>query len=91
VKFLIDQGLPRSTVQHLQDVGVEAEHVGDLDLARATDKTIIDEGKNREAVVVTLDSDFLALLALLALLASFPIFVPSSSFVVYLRFHLAEA
>jgi predicted nuclease of predicted toxin-antitoxin system len=64
VKFLLDQGLPRSTVQHLQNVGVVAEHVGDLGLARATDETIVDEGRNREAVVVTLDSDFHALLAL---------------------------
>jgi len=64
MKFLLDQGLPRSTVQHLQNMGMEAEHVGRLGLATATDETILDEARDRGAIVVTLDSDFHALLAL---------------------------
>lgn len=64
MKFLLDQGLPRSTVQHLQGMGLEAEHVGSLGLATASDEAILEEGRNRDAIVVTLDSDFHALLAL---------------------------
>ena len=64
MKFLLDQGLPRSTVGHLQTMQLDAEHVGHLGLATATDETILMEGRNRDAVVVTLDSDFHALLAL---------------------------
>ena len=64
MKFLLDQGLPRSTVRHLQAMRLDAEHVGHLGLATATDETILTEGRNRDAVVVTLDSDFHALLAL---------------------------
>ena len=64
MKFLLDQGLPRSTVRHLEGMGLEAEHVGKLGLATASDETILDEGRDRGAVVVTLDSDFHALLAL---------------------------
>ena len=58
MRFLLDQGLPRSTVAHLQTKAIEAEHVGDLGLARASDETILTESRNRGAVVVTLDSDF---------------------------------
>ena len=50
MKFLLDQGLPRSTVGHLQAMGLEAEHVGNLGLATATDETILAEGRNREDV-----------------------------------------
>lgn len=64
MKFLLDQGLPRSTVEFLRLQGLTAEHVGDLGLAAATDEAILKEGMNRGAVVVTLDSDFHALLAL---------------------------
>ncbi|MBM4094747.1 MAG: hypothetical protein FJ276_35870 [Planctomycetes bacterium] len=61
--FLLDQGLPRSTVQHLQDMGLQSVHVGTLGLAAATDETILNAGRDRGAIVVTLDSDFHALLA----------------------------
>jgi len=64
MKFLLDQGLPRSTVQHLQELGIDAEHVGDLGLSIASDETILEEGRIRTAIVVTLDSDFHALLAI---------------------------
>jgi predicted nuclease of predicted toxin-antitoxin system len=64
MKFLLDQGLPRSTVQHLAAAGITAEHVGDLGLAKASDDVILEEGRKRDAVVVTLDADFHRLLAI---------------------------
>lgn len=63
IKFLLDQGLPRSTVAHLEAAGITAEHVGDLGFATASDATILSTGRTREAIIVTLDSDFHALLA----------------------------
>ena len=63
MKLLLDQGLPRSTVQHLAGMSVVAEHVGDLGMARAADAHILDVARERRAVVVTLDADFHALLA----------------------------
>ena len=63
MKLLLDQGLPRTTVQHLAGMGIVAEHVGALGMARAADADILDVARQRQAVVVTLDADFHALLA----------------------------
>ncbi len=63
MKLLLDQGLPRSAVDHLAAIGIAAEHVGDLDMATATDARVLEAARQRRAIVVTLDSDFHALLA----------------------------
>jgi predicted nuclease of predicted toxin-antitoxin system len=44
-------------------MGIVAEHVGDLGMARAPDVLILDDARQRQATVVTLDADFHALLA----------------------------
>lgn len=64
MRLLLDQGLPRSTVFHLHNAGIEAVHVGDRGLATASDSKILDIGRQEGRVVVTLDADFHALLAL---------------------------
>ena len=62
-RFLLDQGLPRSSVAGLAREGTTAEHVGDLGMARATDAEVLEAAQGRRAVVVTLDADFHSLLA----------------------------
>ena len=64
MRLLLDQGLPRSTLLHLRNQGIDAVHVGDRGLATATDSRILDLGRKEAMVVVTLDADFHALLAL---------------------------
>lgn len=64
MRFLLDQGLPRSAAHLLRDHNVEAIHVGDLGLASASDAKILEFGLLEHLVVVTLDADFHALLAL---------------------------
>lgn len=64
MKLLLDQGLPRSAVLHLRNQQIEAVHVGDRGLATASDLKILDVGRQEGMVVVTLDADFHALLAL---------------------------
>lgn len=63
MKFLLDQGLPRSTVSVLAKRGLDAEHVGDLGMTTAGDEEILQAGLSRNAVIATLDSDFHAILA----------------------------
>lgn len=58
MKLLLDQGLPRSTIQHLGALGISAEHVGDRGMATATDAEIVAVAKDEHAIVVTLDADF---------------------------------
>jgi predicted nuclease of predicted toxin-antitoxin system len=63
MRFLLDQGLPRSTVKHLADAGVTAEHVADIGVSSATDTAILEAARNSGSIVVTLDADFHQLLA----------------------------
>jgi predicted nuclease of predicted toxin-antitoxin system len=62
--ILLDQGLPRTTVLRLRELGLHAEHVGDCGFATADDRTILDEARRRGQILVTLDADFHAQLAL---------------------------
>ena len=62
--LLLDQGLPRSTGIHLSPAAIEAIHVGDIALATASDATILDYAREHGLIVVTLDADFHAQLAL---------------------------
>lgn len=63
MRILLDQGLPRFTAKLLSDWGFDAEHVGDLGMAAATDAAILAAAAERKAVLISLDSDFHALLA----------------------------
>jgi predicted nuclease of predicted toxin-antitoxin system len=51
-------------VAEFRHLGFEAEHVGDLGMAAATDQTIIEYARRTGHTVVTLDADFHAILAL---------------------------
>ena len=64
MKMLIDQGLPRSAATLLQGIGIDAVHVGDISMATAEDTEILQRGRDDQRIVVTLDADFHAHLAL---------------------------
>lgn len=64
MRILLDQGLPRSTVSHLNATGCDAIHLGDIGMSRATDREILQYAEKDNRVIATLDSDFHALLAL---------------------------
>lgn len=64
MKLLLDQGLPRSAARLLRDEGIDAIHVGEIGMAEAEDSDILTRGRSERRIIVTLDADFHALLAL---------------------------
>lgn len=64
MKLLLDQGLPRSAAALLCAMGIDAIHVADIGFSQAEDAEIIQRAKEENYIVVTLDADFHALLAL---------------------------
>jgi predicted nuclease of predicted toxin-antitoxin system len=64
MKLLLDQGLPQSTARLLCETGIETVHVSEIGYSRAEDAIILERGRQEDRVVVTLDADFHALLAL---------------------------
>jgi len=62
--LLLDQGLPRSAVQHLEERGFDVRHVADIGHSRASDADITALALDQGRTIVTLDSDFHRLLAI---------------------------
>lgn len=62
--LLLDQGLPRSTVDFLAVLGIEAVHVSTVGMHIAHDAEILERARSENWTVVTLDADFHSLLVL---------------------------
>jgi predicted nuclease of predicted toxin-antitoxin system len=64
MRFLLDQGLPRSAAELLRNQNLDVVHVGEAGLASAEDAEILMRGREDRRIVVTLDADFHSLMAL---------------------------
>jgi predicted nuclease of predicted toxin-antitoxin system len=62
-RVVLDQGVPRDAAVLLRDRNFECTHVGEVGMSRATDQQILAWSLAQEAIVVTLDADFHAILA----------------------------
>lgn len=64
MKLLLDQGLARSTASRLREQNTPCIHAGEIGLAKADDEQLITHARCNDLIIVTLDADFHALLAL---------------------------
>ncbi len=65
MRFLIDAQLPPALAKRLAELGHQAEHVADQQLAAASDTHIWDFALRNGAVIITKDEDFAQRKALL--------------------------
>ena len=66
MRWLLDQGLPRTAAILLRKETMDAVHVGDIGMASASDPEILAIARRDNRIVITLDADFHALLAIAA-------------------------
>jgi len=68
LKILLDQGLPVGSALLLRAVGYDCRHVAELGMQQAEDEQILSTAAELQAVLITLDADFHALVAVHGLL-----------------------
>lgn len=64
MKLLLDQGLPRSAASLLRAAGIDSIHTGEAGYSTWEDAAILEKCRQEGRIIVTLDADFHALLAL---------------------------
>ena len=64
MRLLLDQGTPRSAAAILRQAGFDTVHTAEIGMAAASDEEILSRASAEHRIVVTLDADFHALLAL---------------------------
>ena len=62
--LVLHQGVPRDAGTRLRDLGYDCVHAGEAGMSTATDEEILGFALGRNAVVVTLDAEFHAILAI---------------------------
>jgi predicted nuclease of predicted toxin-antitoxin system len=63
MRLLLDQGLPKSAAEILRRAGMDAIHTSEVGKATASEDEIIVQARSEDRIVVTLDADFHALMA----------------------------
>ena len=63
MRLVLDQGVPRDAAAGLRGRGYDCLHAGEAGLSKATDEEILAFSLANSGVVVTLDADFHAILA----------------------------
>ena len=58
MKFLVDANLPPRLCRWLRSRGHEAEHLADMNLLRATDTQLWEQGRDQQVIIFSKDVDF---------------------------------
>ena len=66
MRLLLDQGIPRDAAVFLRATGHECIHAGEIGMSEAADEELLARASELSAIVVTLDADFHAILAVSA-------------------------
>lgn len=68
VKLLLDQGMPADASLIFRQMGYECRHVSEFGMQKAEDEEILSFARDHRYVVITLDADFHALVAVRGLI-----------------------
>ncbi len=63
ITIVLDQGVPRDAADRLRHLEYQCVHVGEAGVSTAADEEIVAFARGKNAVIVTLDADFHAILA----------------------------
>jgi len=63
MRLVLDHGVPRDAAALLRSLGHDCKHVGEIGMSRAADEEILAFSLGKNAVVVTLEADLHAILA----------------------------
>lgn len=64
MKLLLDQGFPPLTAELLREQGIDTIHVSEIGYSRAEDPQIIELAQTDDRIIITLDADYHAAIAL---------------------------
>lgn len=63
MRRLLDQGIPRDAGAGLRELGFDCAHASERGMSQAADEEIVEAAARENCVIVTLDADFHAILA----------------------------
>jgi predicted nuclease of predicted toxin-antitoxin system len=64
MRILLDEGLPRRAAALLREKGIDAVHLTEIGEPSTADESILETARTDGRIIVTLDADFHALLAM---------------------------
>jgi len=58
MKFLLDESMPRSSVNVLEELNLEVEHIRDIGMVGVPDNEIVDYARENKEIIIAKDIEF---------------------------------